>query len=135
MVAWRTRADFLRALELAVEQPVASEWFGLADPDWTLELGEHVDGDVGVPPAEGALELTSAGDDTADLVAAPNQATRWSELIELDGRVWKEGAWGTRQPSLVRLEVRGHPAPATPPWTTGMRIEHAYDAPGLRTTA
>ncbi len=128
VVAWRTRAAFERALELAVEQPVPRDWFGLADPDWTLELGEHVDGDAGVPPAAGDLELTSSGGDDADLVAAPDLASRWSVLVEMDGRVWSEGAWHTTRPSLLRVGVREHTeAPASPPWTQAFTIEHASD--------
>lgn len=129
IVAWRTRAAFERALELAPREPVPRDWFGLADADWTLELGEHVDGDDGVPPPAGDIELTTSGGDDADLVAAPDPESRWSVLVEMDGRVWSEGEWRTTKPSLLRIGVREHTeAPACPPWTQAFTIEHAYDA-------
>jgi hypothetical protein len=129
VIAWRSRSAFLRALELSVRQPAAKDWFDLADPGWTLELGEHVDGGEGVPPGVGDLELTSSRGKDADLVAAPDQASHWSCLVELDGRVWSEGEWRMSQPSLLRLGVRqSAPAPASPPWTRVARIEHAFDA-------
>lgn len=129
VVAWSSRQAFLRALELSSRQPTVQDWFDLADPDWTLELGEHVDGDLGLPPAEGDLELTSSRGDDADLVAAPDQASRWSALIEMDGRVWSEGSWNATKPSLLRIGVRERrEAPTSPPWTQAFRIQHASDA-------
>jgi hypothetical protein len=129
IVVWLSRRHFLRALELSVEQPVARNWFELADDGWTLELGERLDGDEGVPPLQGTLEVTSAHGEDGDLVAAPDPRTSWSSLIELDGRVWSEGEWRVNQPSLLRLEVRdAAAAPPCPPWTRAARIEHSCDA-------
>lgn len=129
VVAWRTRAAFMRALELAPQQQVAQDWFDLADGGWTLQLGEHVDGDQGAPPADGDIELTFSGGEDADLVASPEQSSRWSSLIELDGRVWSEGQWHPQRPGLLRLGVRARsPRPVSLPWTQAFRIVHSEDS-------
>ena len=135
IVAWRDRAAFDRALELSVGEPDAADWFDLADPDWTIELGGPVDDPQSGPPAEGDLVLTTAerGESSA-LVAAPDEGATWSLLLDLDGRVWSEGAWRRSSPGLLRISVpRASESQAPPSWTESATIVHSYDAPAVRT--
>lgn len=134
IVAWSERAAFERALELSVGEPDAADWFDLADPGWTIVLGEPVQPSGSPPPpAEGTLALTTAarGEDSA-LVAAPDDGTSWSMLIDLEDRIWTEGDWRKSPPGLLRVSVPDPSRQAPPCWTESAEIAHGYDAPAAR---
>ena len=129
VVAWSDRDSFDRALKLSVREPDAAEWFDLADPGWTIVLGEVMQASGPIPPTEGSLSLITAprGDGSA-LVAAADEGAPWSMLIDLDGSLWREDAWRRAAPGLLRLTVPD-PADQPPPsWTESAAIAHSYDA-------
>lgn len=137
IVAWRERVAFDRALELSVNEPDAADWFGLADPGWTITLGEPVEAPASGPPGEGTLALTTAprGEGSA-LVATPEEGAAWSMLIALDERVWSEaeGDWRPASSSMLRITVPDGSRPQPPPcWTESAGIVHTYDPPAVRT--
>jgi len=137
IVAWSERAAFDRALELSIDEPDAADWFGLADPGWTIRLGEPVEAPSSDPPAGGSLLLATAplGEDSA-LVAAPDDGDAWSMLIALDERAWSEAEadWAAVSPGLLRLTAPDGSGSQPPPcWTETAAIAHSYDASAVGT--
>lgn len=127
-VAWEDRAVFEGALERSPNDPVAGTWFALAEPGYTIVVGELERPDP-PPPREGALELTWApGPD-----AAPPQAAdaAWSAVAWFDGRTLvDERGWVEGEPSAVRVAVHsGDPGPGA------ARIADAVDAAEERAAA
>jgi hypothetical protein len=132
IVAWRDRAGFERALELSVNEPAAADWFDLADPGWTIVLGEPVEELGPTPPELGTIELITAGagEDSA-LVAAPDAGSHWSLLVDLEGREWAGDSWRPTAPGMLRMTVPAPERESGPPsWTEVATIAHSYDAAG-----
>lgn len=130
IVAWNGRAAFDRALELSANDPVASAWFELADPGWTIVLGEPVADSVPIPPPAGSLELieAGAGEDSA-LVATPDDGSAWTMLVEVEGAVWQHDGWRRSSPGMLRVTVPApERGPAAPSWTEAATIAHSFDA-------
>ena len=110
VVAWDERDAFLRALERSAQQPIATAWFGLADPGWTLRIGARTGGDADRPPSAGRLELGATSD----------REGRWCATVELEGRTWTDDdAWRPSPPASVRITVAD--------LGSGAAIEHACD--------
>jgi hypothetical protein len=134
VVAWQKREAFERSFAEAADDPVAGAWFDLAAPGWTIVLGEPVEAVGPPPPHDGSLELVSArAGEEAALVAAHEAGSRWSLLIETDGRDWTGESWEETAPGLVRLTVpapdRG---PSPPSWIEVATIAHSFDAAGAK---
>jgi hypothetical protein len=141
IVAWAQRATFDRALELSPGDPVAGPWFELADPGYTIMLGEAASGSAGPPPRQGELELTWGPGELG--LHPPDDASppgAWSSLIEVESRAWVDpSGWADGEPSTLRLIAAGGPAPAGGTATPGAgrarevaRIAHAVDSAGER---
>lgn len=106
VVAWPERAVFDTALERAPSDPTARAWFGLADPAWSISMGEVADPPEAPPPREGELELTWLRGGQREMAAAHRLEDGWSALIEVEGRAWiYPSGWSEREPSLLVLAV------------------------------
>jgi hypothetical protein len=130
LVAWRERASFERALELSVDQPDAAEWFELADPGWSIVLGQPREDERRPPPAEGTLELVaaSAGENAAE-DAVPNASSAWSMLLELEDGVWSGDSWRASPPGELRITApEEDPGASARPGAEVATIAHSYDA-------
>jgi len=103
VVAWERRTTFDRALELSQGEPVAREWFDLAEPGWTIDLA-RLESVPPAPPRHGHLEI--AWDSPA---VRESQAGRpWTVLGETDGRrLVDPSGWEEAARRSVRLTVTG----------------------------
>jgi hypothetical protein len=129
LVAWRDLAAFERALARAVEMRDAADWFDLADPGWTIELGVPVDEEPAAPPAEGYLELVSSGG--ARGVTGSAEGAVWSLLLELGGRRWQGDSWTEVPETLLRVAaLAGEGASSLPPEGELAEIAHSCDFEG-----
>ncbi len=61
VVGWASRSTFDRAEERSADDPVASAWFDLAEPGWTIVIAELDELPRQPPPAEGELEVEAGG--------------------------------------------------------------------------
>lgn len=129
VVAWRDHAAFERAFEFAMNDPAVGRWFDLAEPDWTIELGEPVEDSSDQPPQAGTMEVvTATGGEEGALVATAEGDPAWSALLALDGRVWRGASWSRSAPGMVRISVPAPEASARPSWAEVAVIAHSYDA-------
>ena len=130
VVAWRDRAAFERAFEFAMNDPAVARWFDLADPGWTIELGEPIEDAGDRPPQAGTMEVVTApGGEESALVATAEDDPAWSSLIALDGRVWRGDSWVRSAPGMARISVPAPEAPsARPSWAEVAVIAHSCDA-------
>jgi hypothetical protein len=131
VVAWGARAVFERALELSPHEPGARSWFELAEPGWTLAIGEAPDAAGDPPPREGSLELQPLrARESANGAAAAGEP--WTTRVVVDGRTWVDPeGWTAREPAVLRLVVRAGgdaPAPGADSPRELARIADAVDA-------
>jgi hypothetical protein len=105
VVAWETRSVFDRALELSEDDPTARAWFDLAEPGWTIVIGEIAAKQPIPPPREGVLELVWR--DRADAYEAED-GSAWSMVARTDGRALVDpSGWVEEEPAVVRITVHG----------------------------
>ena len=76
VVAWRDLAAFERVWKQASKTPEIAAWFDLADPGFTIDLGEPLN-DLWptLPPAKGWIELLSSGGEDSGRMAS--SASEW----------------------------------------------------------
>lgn len=123
VVAWEQRATFDRALERSPDDPTARGWFELAEPGWTIVIGELPSLPPDPPPREGALALEWGVDPDADGADPP-----WSMTARTDGRTLVEpGGWVEGEPVAVRVTVNPR-APARGPGRIADAVDDAEES-------
>jgi hypothetical protein len=129
--AWERRETFDRALERSADDPVARPWFELAEPGYTISLGDARSRPQ-PPPREGELELAwwrneaGAGSDQA-------AAQGWELRAEVGSSVWTDSGWIERDPMLLVITAAGAAdagedgSSKGEPLRERVRIAHAVD--------
>jgi hypothetical protein len=132
VVAWPHRSVFDRALELSPGDPTAGAWFELAEPGFTIVIGEASEPPDSPPPREGELELVWSTGPGRKAPEAADGAV-WSLLAETDGPTLRDDhtSWVDGEPAIVRISVAGGEAGREPVGSGRTReaglIAHAVD--------
>jgi hypothetical protein len=133
VVAWPQRSVFDRALELSPGDPTAGAWFALAEPGFTIVIGEAGEPPDSPPPREGELELVWSRVPEGNAAEAANGAA-WSLLAETDGRTLQDdhASWAEGEPATVRISVLAEGGAGREPAPPGRTreagpIAHAVD--------
>jgi hypothetical protein len=133
VVAWPQRSVFDRALELSPDDPTAGAWFALAEPGFTIVIGEAGEPPDSPPPRKGELELVWSTPPATKAPEAANGAV-WSLLAETDGRTLHDDheSWTDGAPASVRISVQAGVGAGREPAGPGQTheagpIAHAVD--------
>jgi len=106
VVGWGSRSTFERALELAPDDPTAGAWFALAEPGFTIVIGEVAQAPGSAPPRDGELELVWSTE--PGYPPAAMDGSSWSVVAYTDGRTLVDpSGWTDGEPQVVRLSVHG----------------------------
>jgi len=87
LVAWVRREVFDRALERSADDPVAGAWFRLAEPGYTILLGEIAEEPL-PPPRDGELQLSWWRNGAA--AESPRPGGAWGLQASIDSRAWTD---------------------------------------------